>query len=77
MQKDDSDLDLFIVGEHDPKAIRAVGERYGVDISIKTCSLEIFEKEINADILLKEIVMNHVIVKGGEEFLLRVTKWTG
>jgi len=71
-QKEDSDLDLFLVGDYDPKRVRLLVERYGLDINIKTYPLEVFEKRINDDILLKEIFRNHIILKGGEEFLGRI-----
>ena len=53
VQKDDSDLDLFIVGKHDEKKIKEAGHKYGIEINIKSYPTNIFEKEINQDILLK------------------------
>lgn len=75
IQKSDSDLDLFIVGKYDEDKIKDVGKMYGIIINIKSYPLDVFEKEIQEDILLKEIVENHVVVKGVEEFVWLVAKW--
>lgn len=74
-QKEDSDLDLFIVGAFDEKKIRDVGNTYGLDINIRSYPMNIFEKEIHGDILLKEIVEHHIIIKDAEGFVRRVVEW--
>lgn len=75
IQKDDSDLDLFIVGDFDELAIKNSGKKYGVAINIKSYPMDIFEREIHDDILLKEIVENHVLIKDSEGFVRRVLRW--
>ncbi|MCF7798507.1 nucleotidyltransferase domain-containing protein [Candidatus Woesearchaeota archaeon] len=75
IQKDDSDLDLFIVGKYDEDKIKEVGKKYGIDINIKSYPMNLFEKEIGSDILLKEVVGNHIIIKDVEGFVWRVAKW--
>ena len=75
IQKDDSDLDLFIVGKFDEYRIRDIGKKYGIDINIKSYPMKIFEKEIRDDILLKEIAGNHILMKDTEGFVRRVVKW--
>jgi len=75
-QKEDSDLDLFIVGTYDEKEIKNAGKKYGIDINIKSYPLPVFEKEIHDDILLKEIKENHILIKDAEGFIRRVVKWT-
>ena len=75
IQKEDSDLDLFIVGTFDEKKIRNAGHKYGLDINIKSYPMELFEKEMHDDSLLKEIVENHIIMKDAEGFGRRVVKW--
>lgn len=75
IQKEDSDLDLFIVGTYDEKKIRETGHKYGLDINIKSYPMNIFEKEICDDILLKEITENHIIIEDAEGFVRRVIKW--
>lgn len=75
IQKEDSDLDLFIVGACDEKKIREAGNTYGLDINIRSYPMNIFEKEIHGDILLKEIVEHHIIIKDAEGFVRRVVEW--
>lgn len=75
IQKEDSDLDLFIVGACDVKKIREAGNTYGLDINIRSYPMNIFEKEIHDDILLKEIVENHITIKDAEGFVRRAVKW--
>jgi len=75
MQKEDSDLDLFIVGTFDEKKIKETGNKYGLDINIKSYPMDIFEKEIHNDILLKEVIDNHILIKDTEGFVRRVAKW--
>jgi len=75
-RKEDSDLDLFIVGTYDEKEIKNAGKKYGIDINIKSYPLPVFEKEIHDDILLKEIKENHILIKDAEGFIRRVVKWT-
>ncbi len=73
--KDDSDLDLFIIGTFDEKKIKKVGHTYGLEINIKSYPLNIFEKEIHDDILLKEIIEHHIIINDAEGFVRRVLPW--
>ncbi len=40
---------------------------YGVKISIKAYPLHIFKREARKDALIKEVIGNHIIVKGSEE----------
>ena len=75
IQKDDSDLDLFIVGTVDEDRIKDIGNKYGIDINIKSYPMKIFEEEIHDDILLKEIAGNHILMKDAEGFVRRVVKW--
>jgi predicted nucleotidyltransferase len=75
IQKEDSDLDLFIVGAYDKKKIKNTGKKYGIDINIKSYPLQLFEKEIHNDILLKEIKKDHILIKDAEGFVRKVIKW--
>ncbi len=75
IQKEDSDLDIFIVGKFDEKKIKETGNKYGLNINIKSYPMNIFEKEIRNYILLKEIIENHIIIKDAEGFVRRVIKW--
>ena len=75
IQKEDSDLDLFIVGKYDEDKIKEVGTKYGIDINIKSYPMNLFETKINDDILLKEVIGNHILIKDTEGFVRRVVKW--
>ena len=75
IQKDDSDLDLFIVGIYDKERIASISTMYGLNVSIKHYPLSIFEKELHTDILLKEIVHDHVVLRDAEGFVRRVMLW--
>ncbi len=75
IQKDDSDLDLFIVGKFDEAKIKDIGKKYGIDINVKSYPMKIFEKEIHDDVLLKEIAGNHILIKDAEGFVRRVVRW--
>ena len=72
----DSDLDIFVVGTYDKEKIKKISKMYGIEISVKCYPKDIFEKNINKDILLKEILKNHVIFSNTEEFIQAVTELT-
>lgn len=75
IQKDDSDLDLFIVGKCEDDKINEVGKKYGININIKNYPMKIFKKELHNDILLKEILDNHILIKDIECFVRGAVKW--
>jgi predicted nucleotidyltransferase len=52
-QKEGSDLDLFVVGRYEGNKIRELGKKYGIEVNIKSYPVNIFEKELHTDILLK------------------------
>ncbi len=70
----DSDVDIFIAGEYDKEEIKKISQNYGIEISVKCYPLQIFEKNILKDILLKEILKNHIVFKNGELFIEKVLK---
>lgn len=69
IQKEDSDVDVFIAGDYNKSRIDNISKMYGVNISVKKYPLDLFEKEIRSDLLLKEIIENHVVVSGTESFI--------
>lgn len=75
IQKEDSDLDLFIVGKCDKNKIQEIGNKYGIKINIKSYPANMFKKGLHQDILLKEIEENHIIIKGAEDFVTGVVQW--
>ncbi len=76
VQKKGSDLDLFIVGRYNKDKIKKLEDKYDVKISIKNASRSDFIKSIKeSDPLIKEIISNHVLISGYEEFIEEVIKW--
>lgn len=78
IEKKDSDLDLFIIGRINEHEIKEIGETYGVKLSIKKGTerdfVELLERK---NPLINEILENHVIVTGFENFVREVirVKW--
>lgn len=76
--KKDSDLDLFITGKINEKEIKKLGEQYNIEISIKQCKHSEFIKALQEnEPLVNEILENHIIITGYEEFVSGITeqKW--
>jgi uncharacterized protein len=76
LQKEDSDLDILVVGTHDKKRIREIEKTYGISINIKQYPTNIFKKELHKDTLLKEVVANHIVISGIDDFIKDVIQWT-
>ena len=74
LEKEGSDLDIFIVGSYNNDEIKKVSKNLGIEISIKCYPLKIFEKNLTKDILLKEVLKNHVVFLNVEQFIQRVFK---
>lgn len=74
LEKEGSDLDIFIIGNYKNDEIKKVSKNLGIDISVKCYPLEIFEKNLTRDILLKEILKNHVVFLNVEQFIQAVFK---
>lgn len=74
LEKEVSDLDIFIVGSYKNDEIKKVSKNYGIEISIKCYPIKSFEKNLTKDILLKEILKNHVVFLNVEQFIEGVFK---
>lgn len=70
LQKKDSDLDVFVAGTYDKTAVADVSRTYGIHISVKCYPMDIFEKEAWKDILIKEVMDNHIIIRAAEDFIM-------
>lgn len=76
IQKKDSDLDLFIIGMFDEKEIKKIGKDYNLEINIKGGSMSDFVSSLKEkNPLMKEILENHVLISGYENFILEAIKW--
>jgi predicted nucleotidyltransferase len=59
-----SDLDVFIFGKR--VEIKDLEDKYNLEINIITSNREKFNKE---EVFIKEIIKNHIILRGVEEFI--------
>ena len=70
VQKKGSDLDIFIAGIYDRDKVHEVSGLYNLQISVKNYPQGIFKRALkNRDILLNEVLKNHIIISGIEEFI--------
>jgi len=69
-----SDLDLLVVGKVDNLEIKKIGGKYGFDVQIFNFSLADFKKG-SGNLVLKECLKNHILLKGENLFVEEVIKW--
>ena len=74
LEKKGSDLDIFVAGEYNDEEVKKVSKNLGIEISVKCYPPKIFEKSLTKDILLKEVLKNHVIFLNAERFIWAVFK---
>ena len=74
LEKEDSDLDIFIAGSYNNDEIKRVSKNFGIEINIKCCPIKTFEKNLKKDIFLKEVLKNHVIFLNAEQFIQGIFK---
>ena len=74
LEKKGSDLDIFVAGEYNDEEVKKVSKNLGIEISVKCYPLKTFEKSLTKDILLKEVLKNHVIFLNAERFIWAVFK---
>ena len=72
LEKKSSDLDVFIAGSYDENCVRNVSRNLGIEINVKCYPIKIFEKELKKDFLLKEILKDHIVFLGAEQFIRSV-----
>ena len=70
----ESDLDIFVAGDYDQGEIKKVSGNLGIEVSVKCYPLKTFEKNLNQDILIKEVLKNHIVFKDAELFVQKVLK---
>lgn len=75
LEKKSSDLDIFIVGDYNSEEIRKISKMYGLDLNIKQYPLKEFKKTMREDILIKEVLENHVIFLYPEILIRGVIKY--
>ncbi len=62
-QKKDSDLDILIIGKCNEEEIDGISQTYNLQISLKIYS------RLKKDILTKEAIKNHIILKNSEQLV--------
>ncbi|MBI5398259.1 nucleotidyltransferase domain-containing protein [Candidatus Woesearchaeota archaeon] len=71
--KEDSDIDLFYLGELkevEISKIKAIGKTYGKIINLKTATCENFESGLRKkDALIMEILKYHIILQNADSFI--------
>ncbi|MBI2547770.1 nucleotidyltransferase domain-containing protein [Candidatus Woesearchaeota archaeon] len=70
----ESDLDIFIAGKYEKEEIKRVSRNLGIEISVKRYPLKTFEKNLAHDILIKEVLKNHIVFINAELFIQKVLK---
>lgn len=74
-QKEDSDIDVFVIGEKIKEDYDKIGKKFDVEISIKYFSEREFNSLIkNENALCKEIIESHILIFGIERFINIVWK---
>ncbi len=74
IEKKESDVDIFVAGSYNKEEIKKVSKNLGIDISVKCYPIKTFEKNIHKDILLKEILKNHIVFVNVEQFIQQVLR---
>lgn len=74
MEKKDSDIDIFIAGTYDKEAFEGLSSLYNLEIDIKNYPLDLFKRKINEDILIREVLDNHVVLFGSECLINMIIK---
>ncbi len=74
LEKEDSDLDIFVAGNYNKDEIKKVSRNLGIEISIKCYPIKTFRKNLHNDALLKEILKNHIVFINAEQFIEEVFK---
>lgn len=74
LEKEGSDLDIFIAGSYNDEEIKRVSKNLGIEISIKCYPMKTFELNLTKDILLKEVLKNHIVFLNVEQFIRVVFK---
>lgn len=74
LEKEGSDLDIFIAGDYNQEEVKRVSKNLGIEISVKCYPIKTFEKNLAKDILLKEVLKNHVVFLNAEQFIHVVFK---
>jgi len=70
-EKEDSDIDLFVAGKCDVDKIQKISEMYHIEINVKHYA----SVPKRSDLLIEEIIKDHVIINDIHRFVWMVLKW--
>ncbi len=74
-QKKDSDLDIFVGGTYNRDKIYEISKLYGIQVNVKNYSPDAFRRVLKTkDVLINEILKNHIIITSIEEFVNMVLR---
>lgn len=73
-EKRGSDLDVFVAGECERDKVKKISETYDIEVSVKAYPLKIFAREIRNDLLIKEVLADHIVFLNAERFVNEVMK---
>ncbi|MFH1055452.1 MAG: nucleotidyltransferase domain-containing protein [Candidatus Altiarchaeota archaeon] len=75
LQKKDSDLDLFLVGEYHSKEVEKISQMYGLNMSVKQMMPDDFKEALRAkEVLIREVASHHILVQGLEDYFDAVSR---
>jgi len=63
-------LDVFVIGKS--KSVEDLEELYNIKINIVRLNKSKFDKN---EYIIQEIIKNHIILKGTEEFIELIKRW--
>ncbi len=75
IDKRGSDLDIFVVGDYSKRDIKDISSRYRIDIDVKRYPPGSLNLAIGKDILVEEILKDHIVISGIDRFVDEV--WSG
>ena len=71
---EESDLDLFVAGECRVEEVERIEKTYGLPIHLTVYPLEVFNRDLHTDPFLREVLRNHVLIKGTERFVEKAVR---
>ena len=74
LERKGSDLDIFVAGDYNQDGVKKVSKSLGIEISVKCYPFKTFKKNLGKDVLLKEVLKNHVVFANIEQFIQEVFK---
>lgn len=70
IEKKESDIDLFIIGEYQREYFKKISDMYGKEINVKQYTHPHFKKALKKkDYLVKEVIKDHILIQGAEEMI--------